>query len=106
MHALDHSLVLLSVVSQDQIFELHLHLDPFLISEGWPDVVGLCDGCLVWFQDHLGPVVVDMERPQDQDETREGLQTHKTNALVTQRGSICYLIFTLWLRVVNWATSF
>ena len=75
VHALDHSLVLLSVVSQDQIFELHLHLDPFLISEGWPDVVRLCDGGLVWFQDHFGPVVVDMECPQDQDETRESLQT-------------------------------
>ena len=88
IHALANSLVLLAVVGQDQIFELHLHLDPFLIGEGGPDVVGLCDGGLVWFQDHLGPVIVDMECPQDQDETREGLETAQNtrNALVTQRG--------------------
>ena len=88
MHALDRSLVLLSVVSQDQVFELHLHLDPFLVREGWPDVMGLRDGRLVWFQDHLGPVVVDVERPQDQDETREGLHTHTRDAPVTQRGRL------------------
>lgn len=42
------SLVFLAVVSQDKILELHLHLDPLLIGQGGPDVVGLRNCSLVW----------------------------------------------------------
>lgn len=79
-------LVLLAVVRQNEIFELHFHLDPLLISQRGPDVMGLGDGRFVRLQDDLGPVVVDMERSEDQDESREGLdieQVHK-RTLFTQ----------------------
>lgn len=71
-------LVLFAVVGQDEILELHLHLDPLLVGERGPDVVGLGDGRLVGLQDHFGAVVVDVERSQDQDESREGLETEQT----------------------------
>lgn len=46
----------------------------------------LSDGCLVRFQDHLGAVVVDMERSEDQDESGEGLEMEQTTeqTLLTQ----------------------
>ena len=34
-------------------------------------MVRLRDGGLVWLQDDLGPVVVDMESSQDQDQSGE-----------------------------------
>lgn len=48
--------------------------------------MGLCDRCLVRFQDHLSAVVVDMERSEDQDESREGLEMEQRspNKLFTQ----------------------
>ena len=67
------SLVLLAVVSQDEIFELHLNLHPLLIGEGGPDVVSLCHCCLVWLQQDLRLVVVHVQSTQDQDQTRESL---------------------------------
>lgn len=67
------SLVFLAVVSQDKILELHLHLDPFLISQSGPDVVWFCNSSLVWLQDHLCPVIVHMQGTQNQDETGESL---------------------------------
>lgn len=73
-----YSLVLLAIVCQDEVLESNLHLYPFLVREGRPYVMGLCDGCLVWFQDHLGPVVVHMECPEDENETGERLQQGKT----------------------------
>ena len=66
-------LVLLAVVSQDEILELHLYLHPLLVTERGPDVVSLCDGGLIWLQENLGLVIVHMEGSQDQDETGEGL---------------------------------
>lgn len=67
-------LVLFTVVRQNEIFQLHLHLDPLLISQSWPDVVWLSDGGFVRFQDHLRTVIVYMEGSQNQDQTGEGLQ--------------------------------
>lgn len=75
-------LVLFAVVSKNEIFELDLHLDPLLIGERRPDVMGLGDGGLVRFQDHLGSVIVDMERSEDQNESGEGLE--REHKLFTQ----------------------
>lgn len=60
-----HSLVLLAIVSQDEIFELHLHFDPLLIGQSGPDVVGLGDCGLVRLQDNFGTVIIDMKCSQD-----------------------------------------
>lgn len=68
-----HLLVLFAIICQDKIFKLHFHFDPFLIRERGPDVMWLCDGRLVRFQDHLGTVIVHMEGSEDQDEPGEGL---------------------------------
>lgn len=68
-----HSLVFLAVVSQDKVLELHLHLDPLLVSQSGPDVVRFCDRSLVWLQDHLCAVVVHVQGAQNQDEAGEGL---------------------------------
>lgn len=57
---------------------MHFHLDPLLVSECGPDVMGLSDGRLVRFQDHLGAVIVDVERSEDQDESGEGLEMEQT----------------------------
>lgn len=72
-----HSLVLFAVICKDEILELNLHLDPLLISERRPDVMRLGDGCLVWFQDHLGTVIVDVQSSEDQDEPGEGLEVQE-----------------------------
>ena len=68
------SLVLLAVVSQNEILELHLYLHPLLVAERRPDVMRFGDGRLVRLQDQLRPVVVHMQRAQDQNETRERLK--------------------------------
>lgn len=49
--------------------------------------MGLSDGCLVRFQDHLGSVVVHMERSEDQDQSGEGLEEEQTTKqkLLTHR---------------------
>ena len=85
-----HSLVLLAVVSQDEVLQLYLNLDPLLVGEGGPDVVRLCHCRLVGLQDDLGAVVVDMQGSQDQNETRECLkhtqdetQHYETGELIT-----------------------
>lgn len=47
--------------------------------------MGLSDGCLVRLQDHLGAVIVDVERSEDQDESGEGLKRadHQTQTIYT-----------------------
>lgn len=70
-------LVLLAIVSKDEILQLHLHLDPLLICQGWPDVVRLCYGCLVWFQNNFGSIVIHMKRSENQNQTRECLRGEK-----------------------------
>ena len=67
------SLVFLAVVGQDKVLELHLHLDPLLVSQSGPDVVWFRDRRLVWLQDHLRPVVIHMQGAQNQDEAGESL---------------------------------
>lgn len=74
-------LVLLAVVSKDEILQLHLHLDPLLICQGWPDVVRLCYGCLIWFQNNFGSIIIDMQCPENQNQTRESLGEEKKNAV-------------------------
>lgn len=65
------SLVLLAIVSKDQILELDFNLDPFFIRQGRPDVVRFGDGRLVGLENHLGPIIVDMHCTQDQNQTTE-----------------------------------
>lgn len=68
INRVDRLLVLFAVICQDEVFELHFDLDPFLIGECGPDVMGLSDGRLVGFQDHLCTIVVHMKGSEDQDE--------------------------------------
>lgn len=41
--------------------------------------MGLGDSCFVRFKDHLGTVIVDVERSEDQDKSREGLRSRQPN---------------------------
>lgn len=76
-------LVLFSIISQDEVFERHFHLDPLLIRECGPNVMGLGDSGFIRFQDHLSSVVVDMESSEDQDETGEGLKVQNAQLIYT-----------------------
>ena len=60
--------VLLSVISEDQILEGHLNLDPLLVIEGRPDVMGLCDCSLVRLEQDLCSVVVHVQCSKYQNE--------------------------------------
>jgi len=64
-------LVLLPVVSKDQILQLDFNLDPLLVGQRWPDVMRFGDGRLVGFEHHLGAVVVDVHRAQYQNQSTE-----------------------------------
>lgn len=66
---------------------MHLHLDPLLVSEGGPDVMGLSDCGLVRFQNHLGPVIVDMKCSEDQDESGESLEMGQTTKQTVYTGN-------------------
>ena len=68
-----YSLVLFAVVSQDEIFQLNLRFDPFLVRQRRPDMVGLGNSRLIRLEDDFGPVIIHMESSQDEDQTREGL---------------------------------
>ena len=70
----EDTLVLLPVVGEDEVFERDLNADPLLVAQSRPDVVRLRDGGLVWLQDDLCPLRVDVEGPQNQNETGKGLQ--------------------------------
>lgn len=87
-----YSLVLFAVICQNEIFELHLHLDPFFVGERGPDVMRLGDGGLVRLQDHLGAVIVDVQRSEDQDESGEGLEMEQSSKqkLFTRGISRCH----------------
>lgn len=87
MHVSVDSLVLFAVICQDEVLELNLHLDPLLVSQRGPDMMRLSDGGLVWFQDHLGAVIVNVQSPEDQDEPGEGLELQQSTEhnLFTQR---------------------
>lgn len=74
-----HILVLLAIVSKNEIFELNFNFDPFFIRQCWPDVMGLSDGCLIRLQYHLSTLCVDMEGSQNQDQTGEGLNYKESN---------------------------
>ena len=45
------NVVFLGVVSQDQVFKLHFDMNPLLVSQCRPNVMGLCHYGLVWCQD-------------------------------------------------------
>ncbi len=67
------SLVLLPIVCENEVLQSHLHTNPLLISQCGPNMVRLCNGGLVWLQNHLSPVSVDMQCSEDENESREGL---------------------------------
>ena len=46
------------------------YLDPLVVGECGPDVMGLRDSGLVRLQNDLGPVVVHVQGTQDQDQPR------------------------------------
>lgn len=48
------------------------YLDPFFVGQCGPNVVGLGDGGLVGLQHHLGPLRIDVECSQNEDQTRKG----------------------------------
>ena len=66
-------LVFLSIVSQYQVLEGHFNSDPLLIAKRWPYMVGLSYRGLVRLEDDLCLLSVNMEGPQDENETRESL---------------------------------
>ena len=68
-------IVLLSVVSQNQVLQLNLHMDPLLISQRWPNVMRLRDDTLIWSEDNLGALWVKMECPEDEDKSAEARET-------------------------------
>lgn len=56
---------------QDQVLHGQFNFDPFIVTESGPNEVGLSDRRLVWVQDNLGLLVVNVERAQEKDDTRE-----------------------------------
>mmetsp|Transcript_24497 Transcript_24497/g.79136 ORF Transcript_24497/g.79136 Transcript_24497/m.79136 type:complete len:322 (-) Transcript_24497:5563-6528(-) len=63
--------VLLPVVREDQILQRHLHANPLLVRQVRPDVMRLRHHRLVRPQNHLRTVLRDVERAQNQDQTRK-----------------------------------
>lgn len=51
--------------SNKVIWFIYLDSNPLLISKRGPDMMGLGDGRLVWFQDHFGAVSVDVKGAKD-----------------------------------------
>ena len=68
----DVHVILLRVIPEDEVLEGDLDLDPLLVAEIRPDVVRLGYNRPVGFQKHLSLVVVDVERPEDENEPGEG----------------------------------
>ena len=68
----DVDVVLLAVVGKDEVLERHLGVDPLGGRERGPDVMRLGDGGLVGLEEHLGAVVVHVQRLEDEYEAREG----------------------------------
>mmetsp|Transcript_100146 Transcript_100146/g.251031 ORF Transcript_100146/g.251031 Transcript_100146/m.251031 type:complete len:442 (+) Transcript_100146:99-1424(+) len=63
--------VLLAIVGEDQVLELHLHMDPLIVREAGPHVMRLRHRRLVGLQDDLGAVWVHVQRTQDEDHAAE-----------------------------------
>ena len=79
------SLILLAVVTKDEVLELVLHLDPLLGCERGPDMMRLGDCGLVGFQGHLRLVIIHMQRAQDEDESRErGVGANRLQPIIVE----------------------
>ena len=63
--------VLLAVVGENQVLERHLDLDPLLVAQGRPHVMRLRHRGLVGLENHLGLLVVDVERTHNEYQARE-----------------------------------
>eukprot|EP00964_Phaeocystis_antarctica_P078146 scaffold48598_cov65-Phaeocystis_antarctica.AAC.1 len=64
--------VLLAVVAQDEVLELHLDRDPLLVAQRGPHVVRLRRRVAVGAEHELAPLLVDVEGAQDEQQPREG----------------------------------
>ena len=64
--------VLLSIVGQNHILEGELNLDPFFISQGWPNVMRLRDCRLIGLEDDFRLVRINMHSAHHQDDSGEG----------------------------------
>ena len=69
--ACDVDVVLLGVIGQNEVLQLDFDMHPLLVGQCWPDMVRLRDHALVWRQDDLGSLWMQMEGSQDQDEPTE-----------------------------------
>ena len=49
----------------------YLNWYPFLISQGWPDMMWLSDSGLVGFKEHFCSVSIHVQGTKDEDQTRE-----------------------------------
>ena len=63
--------ILLSVVSQDQIAQLHLYTYPLLIVQVGPDVSSFSHNCRVGSQHCSRSLLIDVERPKNKHKSRE-----------------------------------
>ena len=71
-------------------------LDPFVIRESGPDVVWLRDGGLVRLQDDLCPVVVHVQRSQDQDQPARTDISY--NLYLFIRSVLLEAVFRIWIQ--------
>mmetsp|Transcript_97181 Transcript_97181/g.274889 ORF Transcript_97181/g.274889 Transcript_97181/m.274889 type:complete len:239 (-) Transcript_97181:6012-6728(-) len=63
--------VLLAIVGQNKVLQLHLHVDPLVVGQARPHVVRLCHSRLVRLQDDLGALRIHVQGPQNQDHSAE-----------------------------------
>jgi len=68
----DVDIILLCVVSKNEVLKFNLNLHPLLITEVRPNVMREGHSCLVWLQNDLCSLWVKVESPQDQDQPAEG----------------------------------
>ena len=65
------NVVLLAVIIEDEISQLHFNLDPVFVRQGGPNMVLLGNDCLVRSEQQLGLVLIDMQCTQDKDQSRK-----------------------------------
>ena len=54
-------------IKKKQILVSYLNWHPFFVTEGGPNVMGLCDGGLVRFEDNFGSVCIHVQGSQNED---------------------------------------
>ena len=74
----DIYVIFLCVVSQDKVFKLNFNVDPLFIGESGPNMVWLCHDWLVWSEDNLRSLWVQMQSTQDKNEPAEAREALNT----------------------------